>query len=42
MGTFTLETGLGLLGVGMLLILIGGLIIWKVINYKKREDKYGK
>ena len=42
MGTFTLETGLGLFGVGMLLILIGGLIIWKVINYKPKENKYGK
>ena len=32
MSTFTLETGLGLLGCGMLLILTGALIIWKVIN----------
>jgi len=42
MGTFTLETGLGLLGCGMLLILVGSFIIWKVINYKRKEDKYGK
>ena len=42
MGTFTLETGLGLLGFGMLLILIGGLLIWKVINYKPKKEKYGK
>ena len=42
MGTFTLGTGLGLLGVGMLLILIGGLIIWKVINYKPKKEKYGE
>ena len=42
MGTFTLETGLGLLGVGMLLSLIGGLIIWKVINYKPKKEKYGE
>tara|TARA_B100001057_G_C22698903_1_gene890852 strand:- start:433 stop:594 length:162 start_codon:yes stop_codon:yes gene_type:complete len=32
MGTFTLETGLGLLGCGMLLILAISLIIYKVIN----------
>jgi|TARA_B100001057_G_C22679107_1_gene883016 hypothetical protein len=42
MGTFTLETGLGLLGCGMLLILIGGLIIWKIINHKPKEEKYGE
>ena len=42
MGTFTLETGLGLLGVGMLLILIGGFIIWKINNYKPKDDRYGK
>jgi len=42
MGTFTLETGLGLLGCGMLLILVGGLIIWKIITYKKKEDTYGR
>ena len=38
----TLGYGLGMLAMGMAVILIGGLIIWKVINYKKREDKYGK
>ena len=38
----TLGYGLGMLAVGMAVILIGGLIIWKVINYKKREDKYGE
>ena len=42
MGTFTWETGLGLLGCGMLLILIGGLIIYKVINYKPKKGKYGE
>lgn len=42
MGTFTLETGLGLLGCGMLLILVGGFIIWKVINYKPKKEKYGE
>lgn len=38
----TLGYGLGMLAMGMAVILIGGLIIWKVINYKKREDKYGE
>jgi hypothetical protein len=41
MGTFTWETGLGLLGYGMLLILVGSIIIYKVINYKPKDDKYG-
>ena len=38
----TLGYGLGMLAMGMAVILIGGLIIWKVINYKAKEDKYGK
>ena len=38
----TLGYGLGMFAMGMAVILIGGLIIWKVINYKKREDKYGE
>jgi hypothetical protein len=42
MGTFTLETGLGLFGCGMLVILIAGIIILKVINHKPKEDGYGK
>ncbi len=42
MGTFTLQTGLGMLGLGMLLILIGGLIIWKVLNHKPKKEKYGE
>jgi hypothetical protein len=42
MGTFTLATGLGMLGVGMLVLGIIGAIFLYVINYKKREDKYGK
>ena len=41
MGTFTWETGLGMLGLGMFVILIGGLIIWKVINHKPKKEKYG-
>ena len=32
--------GLGMFAVGMAVILIGGLIIYKIIN--KREDKYGE
>ena len=43
MSTFTLETGFGLLGCGMLVILIGALIMWKVINTiednKQRREK---
>ena len=34
--------GFGMLAVGLLAIAIGGAIIYKVINYKKREDKYGE
>ena len=40
MGTFTWETGLGLLGCGMLLILVGAVIFYKVINYKPKKEKY--
>ena len=32
MGTFTLETGLGMLAMGMVVIAIMGVIILKVIN----------
>mgnify|MGYP000052294533 FL=1 len=42
MGTFTWSTGLGMLGVGILVIAIIGAILLYVINYKKREDKYGE
>ena len=52
MGTFTLETGFGLLATGMVVIAIMGLIILKVINTmeknrveqekrKEREKIYG-
>ena len=41
MGTFTWETGLGMLGLGMFVILIGGLIIWIVLNHKPKKEKYG-
>ena len=40
MGTFTLSTGLGMLGVGILALAIIGAIGLYVITYKKREAKY--
>ena len=40
MSTFTWATGLGMLGVGILVIAVIGAIGLYVINYKKREDKY--
>ena len=40
MGTFTWATGLGMLGVGILVIAIIGAIGLYVINKQKREDKY--
>ena len=39
MSTFTISTGLGMLALGFAVILIGGLIIFKIINHKPREDK---
>ena len=42
MGTFTWSTGLGMLGVGILVIAIIGAIFLYVINKQKREDTYGK
>lgn len=42
MGTFTLSTGLGMLGVGILALAIIGAIFLKVINHKPKEKKYGK
>ena len=42
MGTFTWSTGLGMLGVSILVIAIIGAILLYVINYKKREDRYGE
>ena len=45
MGTFTMATGFGLLGIGLVVILIGGLFILKVINAveeKKRTDEQMK
>ena len=40
MSTFTWATGLGMLGVGILVIAIIGAIFLYSINYKKREDNY--
>jgi len=40
MGTFTLATGLGMLGVGILVMAIIGAIGLYVINKQEREDKY--
>ena len=37
MGTFTWSTGLGMLGVGILVIAIIGAIFLYVINKQKRE-----
>jgi len=42
MGTFTLQTGLGMLAVGMTAILVGAVIIWKVLNIIKENDKKQK
>ena len=42
MGTFTIGHGFGMLAVGLMAILVGGLIVWKVINHKPKEQKYGK
>ena len=40
MGTFTWSTGLGMLGVGILVIAVIGAIFLYVINKQNREDKY--
>ena len=40
MSTFTWSTGLGMLGVGILVIAIIGAIGLYVINKQEREDKY--
>lgn len=40
MGTFTLSTGLGMLGVGFLAIaIIGGIAFYIINNHIIREDK---
>jgi len=40
MGTFTWSTGLGMLGVGILVMAVIGAIFLYVINKQEREDKY--
>ena len=40
MGTFTWATGLGMLGVGVLVLAVIGAIFLYVINKQEREDKY--
>jgi len=40
MGTFTMATGLGMLGVGILVMAVIGAIFLKVINKQEREDRY--
>ena len=34
--------GFGMLAVGLLAIAIGGTIIYPEINYKQKDDRYGK
>ena len=38
----TVAHGFGMLALGFAVILIAGLIIFKIINHKKEEDTYGK
>ena len=35
----TVAQGFGMLAMGLLAILIGGVIIFKIINHKPREDE---
>jgi hypothetical protein len=38
----TVGYGFGMLAMGLLAILIAGMIIFKIINHKPKEDTYGK
>ena len=38
----TVAHGFGMLALGFAVSLIAGIIIYKIINYEKREDTYGK
>ena len=38
----TVGYGFGVLAMGFVMILIAGVIIFKIINYEKKEDRYGK
>jgi len=40
MGTFTWSTGLGMLGVGILVMAVIGAVFLYVINHKPKKDKY--
>ena len=40
MSTFNWSTGLGMLGVGILVLAVIGAIFLYVINKQKREDDY--
>ena len=40
MGTFTLATGLGMLGVGILVLAVIGAGFLYVINKQDEEDRY--
>ena len=42
MGTFTWSTGLGMLAVGLAVMFVGAIIIWKIINHKPKKEKYGE
>jgi hypothetical protein len=42
MGTFTVGYGFGMLAVGFAVILVIAIIAYKIINYEKKEDTYGK
>ena len=42
MGTFTIGYGFGMLAVGFAVIMVIAIIAYKIINYEKKEDTYGK
>ena len=42
MGTFTGGYGFGRLAAGFAVILVIAIIAYKIINYEKKEDTYGK
>ena len=38
----TIGYGLGMLAMGMIAIAVAGTIIFKIINYKPKKEKYGE
>jgi hypothetical protein len=42
MGTFTIGYGFGMLAVGFAVIMVIAIIAYKIINYEKKEDRYGE